>query len=368
MKKRKWFTCLMVVLFAGSIVGCAPSDGGLISDTKGEITWETIGDDDMLLERPRVDNGEIYEIIDDMNFAHGFEISKFHSNSSGGIPLGYFDYDGKRAPGDYAWSVGQWGCKVNFLDALEKEDGYTREGGKIVYNDGSKLLAIDATKTGNIRLAIKGSLEYGKNADGSWADRQDVTYNWPHNIIGQYLNCEDISDAKKIMMEVDYTVNSCERLPISPIDPAMHAGQFQWFISLTNINPESPSYNESMWFGFSMFDTRSQGGTPGGLAAYDGGKEDNTGMFIYMFSLENAASMDGNEITLPTAITGERRSVKVDILPFLKAGLKSAEKKGALQGATVADLMIGSTNIGLELPGSYDMDVQIHSMNMYKVL
>lgn len=123
-----------------------------------------------------------------------------------------------------------------------------------------------------------------------------------------------------------------------------------------------------MWFGFSMFDTRSVGGTPSGMAAYDGGKEDNTGMFIYMFSLENAAYMDGNEVTLPTAVVGQKRTVKVDILPFVQAGLESAAKQGALEGAQISDLMIGSTNIGIELPGSYDVDVQIHSMNMYKVI
>ena len=377
MKKiKKIFALLLTSAFflgAAACGGTAGDDGKEPGEGTGETpppeqTWETIGEDDMLIERPRVDDGKTYELLQDLNFSRGIWVTQFHSNSSGGVPAGYFDYGGKKAPGDYIWSVGQWGCKVDFLSAIEREGGFTRDGGKITYDDGSKVLSFDATKTGNIRVAIKGSLEYGQDEDGNWLDRPDVTYNWPHNIIGQEINCPDISDAEKIMMEVEYTVNSCDRLPTTPVNPDMHAAQFQWFITFTNKNPESPSYGESMWFGFSMFDTRSVGGTPSGMAAYDGGKEDNTGMFIYMFSLENAAYMDGNEVTLPTAVVGQKRTVKVDILPFVQAGLESAAKQGALEGAQISDLMIGSTNIGIELPGSYDVDVQIHSMNMYKVI
>ena len=38
-----------------------------------------------------------------------------------------------------------------------------------------------------------------------------------------------------------------------------------------------------------------------------------------------------------------------------------------MEGSQISDLMIGSTNIGIELPGSFDVDVQIHSMNFYKL-
>ena len=115
-----------------------------------------------------------------------------------------------------------------------------------------------------------------------------------------------------------------------------------------------------------MFDTRAIGSTPSGMAAYDGGKEDNTGMFIYMFSLSQVdVSTEGNRVDLPSSVIGRDRSVRVDVVPFIKAGLKSAQKQGALKGATINDLVLGSTNIGWEIPGNYDCMVEIRRMNMY---
>jgi hypothetical protein len=58
--------------------------------------------------------------------------------------------------------------------------------------------------------------------------------------------------------------------------------------------------------------------------------------------------------------------VKFDILPFLKQALKIARQNGALKGATVDHLRIGSTNIGWELPGNYDAEVEISYLNMYE--
>ena len=347
---------LCVILLASVLAGCA---GG--QETLPPASAP-------VRERPRADDGVTYELLQDLNFSRGFAVSAFHSNSSGGVPRGYLDYAGAKAEGEPVWTAAQWGCQVDFLSALEKEGGFVREGSRMTYDDGAKLLSADTEKTGNIRLSIKGSREYGRDENGNWLDRTDPAYNWPNLLIGQEINCSDVSDAEKLIFEVEYTVNSCDRLPSTPVDPDMHAAQFQWFITFTNKNPESPGYGEAMWFGFSMFDTRSLGGTPSGFAAYDGGKEDNTGMFIYTFSLESAAYAEGNEVTLPTAVVGQRRTVKVDILPFVEAGLAAAEKRGAMKGTKLSDLMIGSTNIGIELPGSYDVDVQIHSMNFYKTL
>jgi hypothetical protein len=132
------------------------------------------------------------------------------------------------------------------------------------------------------------------------------------------------------------------------------------------MNPESVSYGQSMWFGFSMFDTRALGGTPNGLASYDGGKEDSTGLFIYMLSLQSVADQQKGSVNVPTAVVGKDVKVKVDILPYINQALKIARQNGAMKGASADNLAIGSTNIGWELPGNYDVEVDISYLNMYK--
>lgn len=368
-KSKKGIALIMALSLASVFVGC----GGTTNTPGGELppivdetpAWQKIGQDDTLIERPLVNDGTVQEILRDMNFSRGLEVSKFHSNTSGGIPEGTLDFNGKSAAGGAVWSMGQWGCTVSLMDA-----DFVRDGTRLSYYDGSKLYAFDAVKTGSVSLAIKGSVEYGKDEKGEYRDRLQSTENWPHNIIGQSIpeNLGAVKGAERLMWECEYTVTQCDRLTKYPIDKNMHAAQFQWFVSMYNNNPNTESYRQSVWFGFSMFDTRNPNACPGGMAAFDGGKEDNTGMFIYMFSLAQADdTLEWNVIEKPTSVVGKRRTVKVDVLPFIKAGIVSAQKKGALAGAAYEDMVFSSTNIGWEIPGSYDVSVDIHAMNMYKV-
>ena len=377
MKNKKYKTLIAATVITGvlgSCMGCNTNTGeysssgrdsvesSVFSSFEEEKKWNTIGEGDQLIERPLIDDEEREEFLRDLNFSRGFGVSAFHANTSGGIPVGYLDYDGLKADGEDVWSVGQWGCTKSLMDAE-----FERNGSVIGYFDGSKTLRFDVAKTGSIALGIKGSVEYGKDEEGNYRDRLEVTENWPHNIIGQGLSGE-VKGSERIMWEVSYTVTECARLTEYPVNAEMHAAQFQWFVSMYNKNPDTESYGQSVWFGFSMFDTRSMNSCPAGMAAYDGGKEDNTGMFIYMFSLSQVDdSLDYNVVDKPSSVVGQRRNVAVDVLPFIKAGIISAQKKGALKGASWEDMVFNSTNIGWEIPGSYDVSVDIHSMNMYKV-
>lgn len=339
-----------------------PDTPNIPDDSASNPTWSTITSG-QLLERPKVESKKVVELLDDLNFSRGFSVTLFHANSSNGNLAGHLTYDGAKAEGDSIWRMAQWGCTKDMV-----ADGtYERDGSVITYNDGGKYLQVDTSKTGNITLGIKGSEEYTKDADGNIRERTDGAENWPHILIEQSVNA-DTSGYDHFYMEVNYTVTKCESLvdrEVYPVNPDLNAAQFQWFITLTDMNPDSVSYGQSMWFGFSMFDTRALGGTPGGLASYDGGKEDSTGLFIYMISLQTVTGQTGS-VNAPTAVVGKEVNVKVDILPYIKQALKIARQNGAMLGASADQLAVGSTNIGWELPGNYDVEVEISYLNMYK--
>ncbi len=326
-------------------------------------TWETVTEG-QLLERPKVNENGVVELLSDLNFSRGFSVTLFHANSSNGNLAGYLDYEGNKAEGENIWRMAQWGCTKDMVT----EGVFERNGSVISYNDGGKLLKIDSSETGVITMGINGSVEYTPDADGNIRERTDATENWPHILIEQGVNA-DTSDCEHLYMEVDYKVTKCESLvdrELYPVNPDLNAAQFQWFITLTDMNPDSESYGETMWFGFSMFDTRALNGTPNGFASYDGGKEDSTGLFIYMLSLQSVAGQQEGSVNIPTAVIAKDVSVKVDILPYIKQALKIARQNGALKGASADKLKIGSTNIGWELPGNYDVEVEISYLNMYK--
>ena len=326
-------------------------------------TWDAVTEG-QFVERPKVENAGVEELLGDLNFSRGFSVTLFHANSSNGNLAGYLDYAGNKAEGDNVWRMAQWGCTRDMV-----ADGvFERDGSVVSYSDGGKYLKVDTSKTGAITLGIKGSEEYTKDADGNVRERTDGTENWPHILIEQSVNT-DTGDCEHLYMEVDYKVTECKSLVDRekyPLNTNLNAAQFQWFITLTDMNPDSESYGQSMWFGFSMFDTRTEGGTPGGFASYDGGKEDSTGLFIYMVSLQSVAGQQKDSVNVPTSVVGKDVSVKVDILPYINQALKIARQNGAMKGASADQLLIGSTNIGWEIPGNYDVEVEISYLNMYK--
>lgn len=371
----KWKKIICVALglcIAGLCAACGQGETDMDKDEQDKTeqetaTWDT-QTEGTVITRPQIADASVKELLGDLNFSQGFKVTLFHSNSSNGQIAGTLDHGGDAASGDPIWTLAQWGCTHNMAEAT-----FTRDGSVLTYEDGGKKLSFDVTETGSVTLGIKGSTEYTLDEDGNIRERTDATENWPHILIEQSIGHDISAEAEHLYMEVEYRVTACESLvdrEIYPEDPELNAAQFQWFITLTDTDEASESYGQSMWFGFSMFDTRALGGTPSGLASYDGGKEDSTGLFIYMPSLTqvaaNAEATD-SEVTVPTAIIGENRKVKIDILPWLSQALKTARQYGALTGASVEHLRIGSTNIGWELPGNYDAEVVISYLNIYEV-
>lgn len=315
-----------------------------------------------IVERPRVSNQKTEEVLPDLNFSHGFQVSLFHSNSSAGRLAGILDYKGDAAEGKPYWQLSQWGCTHDLANAA-----FSRDGSVLRYDDGGKCVTIDVAKA-EITLCIKGSEEYPRDSEGRVRERIDKLENWPHLLAEQtnvgYLLPHGI---KRLTMSLDYEVTHCEThvdRKIYPEDINMHAGMFVWFLHLTDIDPESTSYLRSMWFGVKMFDTRFAGRTPAAEAGYDNGKEDSTGLFIFIPSLEEVARQPGSCVTLPSSVVAKRNNVQFDALPFLEKALMTARGMGAMTGAHVDGLRIDSTNIGWELMGNNDAEVKIYSINL----
>lgn len=317
-----------------------------------------------ILSRPQVHTKGRRELLPDLNFARGFNVSLFHSNSSAGRLAGVLDHGGS-AQGEPVWQIAQWGCTHDLSKAVCK-----REGNIVCYDDGAKRVTVDTSKTGCATLLIKGSEEYGKDGNGRVRDRVGEKENWPHLLLEQtQVNAFLSSQAKHLYMHMEYEITSCISLvdrAVYPENIFMHAGMFVWFLHLTNCNPKTESYGEAMWFGVKPFDTRFLGKTPAAEKGYDHGKEDSTGLLIYIPCLEEVALQEGSRVSVPSANVGKRQEIYFDALPFLKKALAEAESLGAMKGANVHDLRIDSTNFGWELMGNNDAVARIYHVNLYE--
>ncbi|MBQ7924140.1 MAG: hypothetical protein IJ329_02415 [Clostridia bacterium] len=320
----------------------------------------------VLLERPCVISATRKELLSDLTFSKGFSVTGFHSNSSKGKGQGYFTYDGMKAAGNPDWKLAQWGC----LKDIITQHKFTREGNVFSYDDGGKYIRVNTDCVGQIDMGIKGSVEYSRDSAGNHRERISLEENWPHILIEQMPETRISRDCRRLYMEIDYVVDECRSYVDRrnyPVNPEINAAQFQWFLLLQDGDENSPSFGHNMWFGFSMFDTRSEGGTPKPYQEYDGGKEDSTGYFIYMPTLRDLVKNTGNFIeSVPTSVVGKRVRIKIDIIPELQKALDIVQGYGELKGASVGKLKIISTNIGWEIPGNYDVSVKINYLNMYE--
>lgn len=354
---KKWTALVLTAISVSCLAACANGnkDGGADATLK-------------LVERERVENEQRKELLKDLTFARGLYVSPFISNNSQIQDWNIITHGGNKADGNPYWTLAQWGCTHD----MRTEDGYTftRNGNVLTYDDGGKYMQIDTDKAGAITLGIKGSEEYTRDENGNIRERTELSENWPHILIDQAIDTPIESTVKSLFMEITYEVTECVSLvdrSIYPLNELLNAAQFQWFITLYDNDEASATFNHGMFFGFSMFDTRSMNETPKGYSAYDGGKEDSTGAYIYMFSLSQAKAFPQNQLDgLPSSVVGKEVCIKVDILPFLKQALKEAKQAGALLGASVDKLRIGGTNIGWELPGNYDACVKISNLNIYE--
>ncbi len=358
---KKWTAFVLVACSVFALGGCVGGDKENSASTEGTASLK-------LTERPRVDNEQRKELLSDLTFSRGFYVSPFISNNSQVEDWSMIDHGGNKADKDPCWTLAQWGCTHD----MRTEEGYTftREGNVLKYDDGGKYMQIDTDKAGTITLGIKGSEEYTRDENGNVRERTELSENWPHILIDQGIGSPIDSTVESLFMEITYEVTECVSLVdrnLYPLNEQLNAAQFQWFITLYDNDETSETFNHGMFFGFSMFDTRSMNETPKGYSAYDGGKEDSTGAYIYMFSLSQAKSFSQNVLDgLPSSVVGKEVRIKVDILPFLKQALKEAKQAGALLGASVDKLRIGGTNIGWEIPGNYDVCVKISDFNIYE--
>ena len=295
---------------------------------------------------------EYSSLFTDRIFENGFSLGS--TDEGNGNVIGTLDYDGK-ATGTPVWKIGQWNCINNdFMNAT-----YSFVNDKHEYKVGTEgnRIAVD-TKTGTLSLELNSSTEYGLN--GITTNPRRYNEPWPA-LLCEYSLSEaqilKISDKEEIHMIVDYKVTKLEdKIPPRAYNPGLHAAQFQWFVTVQNRNKSSEDYGQYIWFGFDFHDSRYDY-TPA-FAAEDGGKENNTGAFIYMPDMQPIMS------DLGKAEVNKEFEVDIDVLPLFRDAFDLAQERNYLTNSTWEDLYIGASNIGWETPGTYDVAVDIYQFDI----
>jgi len=271
------------------------------------------------------------EVLDDVKFERGFVLTgPLHESPQRVETFGQKDV----TP---VWRMPQWNSK-GLLDRVKIDDA------TVEMRDDYKSVTLDR-KTGAINLTVHTSKEYP-------TPRTSGSQPWVHLLLelSPFKQPIKVSDAAAIWVEVEFELT--ENVAYGTQDPGLHAAQLSWFLYLKNTNQESKGFRDFLWFGLSMFDSRYD--FVSDYAAQDFAMPN--GSFIY--SLGTRRFFDK-----PVEI-GKRLTIRRDILNDLHEAIETAHKRNFITNTTIDDVILDGTNIGWEVPGTYDVGATLHKMSV----
>ena len=339
-----WSAALAAVLlcgcFAGGESGSDESGAANASSSESVASGTSAGD----AELPEENN-----YLKNTSFEKGFRVYKttegvgdFHA-----LPL-----ETSLSNVQPDWTLAQWASKYDIIGAQR-----TAAFGEVSFVCGetsppAKRVDVN-TRTGNISLELNAETEYER-------DRLNGEQ-WPHLLIGQDWAGEEllrIADMQSLVLRMDYEVTKIEDKSYSVPNPGLHCAQFVWYVTLQNRNADSADFGKYVWFGLNLFDNRMAGSVSDGFAAQDGGKEQNTGAFIY----QPSSAVWSDDGRVPSA--GEEKEVSFDIVEEARSAYELAVERNFLGSTRFEDLYIGSTNLGFEVTGTYNIAAKIGNLGI----
>jgi len=276
------------------------------------------------------------ELIQDNDFRHGFILwaPKPGKHVRYGETLG-FELNAKPV-----WGLSQWSSKLP-VDPTAKVSG-----GSLILSNAAKSVRFGRLGTTDVSLAANTAVEYGVRA-------RRLGEPWVHLLVEQEF------DAPAYLQKLDFARFHLEarlvrsrNLHRDDYSPSVHAAQFQVFFTVQNRNRQSPGHGDLLWFGIPVYDNRHR--HPPEHKSKDFG---GTQKFIF--------TPDAKTFTSESAHDGGWIVIDTNLLPLMVEALETAWAKGFLSGSNqIDDYAIGGMNMGWELPGTFDVELEVRNLSL----
>ena len=292
------------------------------------------------ISQERVRNPEEYQLIRDPHFQCGFVLLAAEPGKR--VPYGTFTgmADGKKP----VWELAQWSSKQPFTHGPAERTSDTA----IRYANAAKSITVGkpGSSDADISMAVNGTVEYDKRAR-----KRDEP--WVHLLLQQDIeDAPVLTEIQSARFRIEARLHSCTKLETPDYSPGLHAAQFQVFFSVQNRNRDSAGYGEYLWFGIPLYDDRHE--FP---KAHKSKDVAGTNMFIF--------TPAGETYTSKSAHGKEWITVDKDLLPLMREGLELACQRGFLKHSqSLADYRISGMNIGWEVPGVFDVALQVRNLSL----
>jgi hypothetical protein len=284
-----------------------------------------------------------HELIGDSHFERGCVLwePKTGSHVEYGMIAGF------ARSGKPVWRLAQWSSR----EKLPLDPPQTLPSGALRYANAAKAVTLGrpGTADADLTLAVNGSVEYGGHVRKQGEP-------WVHLLVEQqFENPPSLAALNQASFHVAARLKAFRRLDMPGYSPQLHAAQNQIYFTLQNRNQKSAGFGQLLWFGVPLFDDRER--ISKSYQARDAGKDDASGMFIYL--------VDGREFTTRSLHDKEWVTMDKDLLPFMREGMKAAWKSGFLkESQSMADYRITGINLGWEVPGIFDVEMQVRDLSL----
>jgi len=274
------------------------------------------------------------ELIQDREFRRGFILWE----PKPGRHVRYGEFKGFDASPP-VWGLSQWSSKFPLDPA-----GATHRRELLVSSNAAKTVVL--TKDSILTLAANSAVEYGPRA-------RTAKDPWVHLLVEQEFDAPArLAGLSAARLHVEARLVRSRNLHQGDYAPGTHAAQFQIFFTVQNRNRASKGYGDLLWFGVPIYDNRDR--FPAEFKAQDFG---GTAKFIF--------TPGGRTFTSASAHDGQWITIDKDLLPMMRSALETAWSRGFLRDSKdAADYAIGGMNMGWELPGTFDVEMQVRRLSL----
>ena len=242
------------------------------------------------------------------------------------------------------WGLSQWSSRF----PLAADAGVKLSDGSVVWSNAAKVVTVGpaGSEHADVCFAVNTGVEYSPKS-------RNVGEPWVHLLVEQELEPPvPLAKLSAARFHIEARLLRSKRLPMANYTPDVHAAQFQVYITVQDRKQGSKGYGDLVWFEVPIYDDRDR--FPKEFKAQDFG---GTAKFIF--------TPDGKIFSDVSAHDGKWVTIDKDLLPLMREALETAWARGFLPGSKeFADYYIGGVYMGWELPGSFDVAMQVRNLSL----
>jgi len=278
------------------------------------------------------------ELVRDPHFQRGFYLLE----PKPGKRLVYGELDGL-APGKPVWDLAQWSSKVPLQPGncaiSPRTLTLTNSAKQVVVGEPGNDVA-------DLSLAVNAGAEYPRA-------RKSANEPWVHLLVQEdFENPPALAELGACKFHLEARLKRSRLVNTNDYSPSLHAAQYFVYFTVANHNPKAAGCGECFWFGIPIYDNRQRV-----APAYEAQDFGETKLFIFTPASDRftgKSTHDGGWVTF-----------EQDLLPLIRLGLEHARDKGFIKGSQdLADYRPLGIFIGWEVPGMFDVDLQIRNLSL----